>query len=89
MAEEACGILLLVSLEIDLREHPANEASSRSPLAFQRQTVPNPRIAMLKMRKRSTTTRDRNLQFWVAVSTGFLEISPVDFFPLLQVYCVI
>ena len=30
-------------------------------------------------RTRLTTTRDRNLQFWGAVSTGFFEFSPVDF----------
>ena len=37
-------------------------------------------------RKRSTTTRDRNLQFRGAVSTGG---SPLDFLLFLQVLCVI
>ena len=40
------------------------------------------------LRTRSTTTKNRNLQFRGAVSTGFFEFSPVDFFPLLQVFCV-
>ena len=39
-------------------------------------------------RTHSTTTRDRNLQFRGAVSIGFLEFSPVDFFPFLQVFCL-
>ena len=34
------------------------------------------------IRTHSTTTRDRNLQFRGAVSTGFFEFSPVDSFPL-------
>ena len=39
---------------------------------------------------RTRSTRDRNLQFRGAVSTGFFfEFSPVDIFPFLQVYCVI
>ena len=34
---------------------------------------------MTKFRTRSTTTRDRNLLFRGAISTGFFEFSPVDF----------
>ena len=40
----------------------------------------------LDIRTRSTTTRDRNLQFRGAVSTGG---SPLDFLLFLQVLCVI
>ena len=37
--------------------------------------------ARIKFRARSTTTRDRDLQFRGAVSTGFFEFPPVDLFP--------
>ena len=40
------------------------------------------------IRARSTTTRDRNLQYRGAVFTGSFECSPLDFFPFLQVLCV-
>ena len=40
--------------------------------------MPNVHVRFLApmLRARSTTTRDRNLQFRVAVSTGFFELSP-------------
>ena len=38
-------------------------------------------LTSANFRTRSTTTRDRNLQFWGAVSTGFFEFSPLDAFP--------
>ena len=43
-------------------------------------------ISATTVRTRSTTTRDRNLQFRGAVSTGG---SPLDFLLFLQVLCVI
>ena len=52
--------------------------------------IPAPRLNLnftsIKLRTRSTTTRDRNLQFRGAVSTGG---SPLDFLVFLQYLCAI
>ena len=45
------------------------------------QTFKGVQTTASKLRTRSTTTIDRNLQFRGIFSTGFSEFSPVDFFP--------
>ena len=86
-ARKYLGISLLLSLSCTTGWSTSSQLERFSVLSQEFDGSDEERRSLLlKVKTRSTTTRDRNLQFRGAVSTGISEFSPVDFFLVLQVY---